>query len=124
MTKTWGRDVPDLCPTMTPRDAIRTLLEGAKPDELPALAGELAQALTVVMARAATIALKAPSNGPRITETVGLLSVEEAAGRLGVAPSWLYRHARRLPFTRKLGHRTLRFDATALDSWMRTRATQ
>jgi hypothetical protein len=48
--------------------------------------------------------------------------VHQAAERLGVKPSWLYRHARALPFTRKLGHRTLRFDIHGLDRWARARS--
>jgi excisionase family DNA binding protein len=105
-------------------EAIHALVTAAKPDELPLLAGELAQALTVVMARAAALATTAPSPAAKATESVGLLSVQQAAERLGVAPSWLYRHARQLPFTRKLGHRTLRFDAIVLDRWMRSRPMQ
>jgi predicted DNA-binding transcriptional regulator AlpA len=38
-----------------------------------------------------------------------LLTVEETAKMLSVAPDWLYRHAKRLPFTRKLGPKMLRF---------------
>lgn len=37
-----------------------------------------------------------------------LLNVQQAAERMGVLPEWLCRNAKTLPFTRKLGHRTLR----------------
>jgi predicted DNA-binding transcriptional regulator AlpA len=38
-----------------------------------------------------------------------LLSADEAATLLSVSPDWLYRHAKKLPFTRKLGPKMLRF---------------
>lgn len=108
-------------PAVSHVETLRDLVQRTKADELPALAGELARALAAVLERVAAVppASVAPSasvNGPDT-----LLGVEQAAARLGVAPSWLYRHARRLPFTRKLGHRTLRFDARALDRWASTR---
>jgi excisionase family DNA binding protein len=101
-------------------DAIGALVAGATPDELPVLAGELARALAAVLALvAAPVAPLTAASLPVAVDT--LLTVEQAAERLGVAPSWLYRHARQLPFTRKLGHRTLRFDVRALDRWASTR---
>lgn len=50
-----------------------------------------------------------------------LLTVEEAAQRLGVAPRWLYRHARTLPFTRHLSRKALRFSEAGLHRWLETR---
>jgi len=50
-----------------------------------------------------------------------LLLVEVAATRLGVTPAWLYRHAKELPFTRKVGGRTLRFSERGLERWVKTR---
>ena len=38
-----------------------------------------------------------------------LLTAEKAAEILSVSPDWLYRRAARLPFTRKLAPRVLRF---------------
>lgn len=46
------------------------------------------------------------------------LSVEEAARRLGVSTEYLYRHAKRLPFTRRVGRRLL-FSARGLERWNR-----
>lgn len=102
---------------MTSADTLRALVDGAKPGELPALAGELARALGAVLARTATPA--APPAPAEAADT--LLTVEQAAGRLGVTRTWLYRHAGTLPFTRKLGHRTLRFSERELERWQRTR---
>jgi hypothetical protein len=45
-----------------------------------------------------------------------LLYVGQAAGRLGVWPTWLYCPADRLPFTCRPG-RHLSFDATRLERW-------
>ena len=48
-----------------------------------------------------------------------LLSPQEAASRLGVTTRWLYRNAKRLPFTRKLTARTLRFHEAGLERFIR-----
>lgn len=40
-----------------------------------------------------------------------LLTVQEAAAKLGVSEDWLYRRAAKLPFTVRLGPRRLRFSA-------------
>lgn len=47
-----------------------------------------------------------------------LLTVAEAAGRLGVRPRWLYAHARDLPFTIRLPGRQLRFRAAGLAAYL------
>lgn len=44
-----------------------------------------------------------------------LLTVEEAAQRLGTSKDWLYRHANKLPFTVRLGSRQLRFSAKGIE---------
>jgi predicted DNA-binding transcriptional regulator AlpA len=50
-----------------------------------------------------------------------LLDADEAAVLLSVSPDWLYRHARKLPFTRKLGPKMLRFDRQGILKWLATR---
>jgi len=52
-----------------------------------------------------------------------LLSAEEAAGILSVSPDWLYRHGSRLPFTRKLAPRVLRFSSQGIQKYLATRKT-
>ncbi len=52
-----------------------------------------------------------------------LLDAEEACKILSASPDWLYRHANRLPFTRKLGHRMLRFSYQGIQKWLTTRKT-
>lgn len=50
-----------------------------------------------------------------------LLTVDEAAVLLGMAPRWLYRHASQLPFARHLSRKALRFSEAGLRRWLETR---
>lgn len=50
-----------------------------------------------------------------------LLDAEEASKILSVFPDWLYRHGSRLPFTRKLAPRVLRFSAQGIQKYLATR---
>jgi predicted DNA-binding transcriptional regulator AlpA len=50
-----------------------------------------------------------------------LLNVGEAAKMLSMSEDWLYRHAKKLPFTHKLGPKVLRFSEQGLVKWMATR---
>jgi predicted DNA-binding transcriptional regulator AlpA len=50
-----------------------------------------------------------------------LLSVEEAAKMLDVSMDWLYRHSKKLPFTRKLGPKMLRFSSHGIGQWIASR---
>lgn len=43
-----------------------------------------------------------------------LLTPTQAAELLTVTPRWLYRHAKRLPFTRRLSRKALRFSEAGL----------
>jgi predicted DNA-binding transcriptional regulator AlpA len=68
----------------------------------------------------------AEDNGKRVSVTTlspgdRLLTVEETAPLLGVAPRWLYRHANGLPFTRHLSRKALRFSEAGLRRWLETR---
>ena len=49
--------------------------------------------------------------------TEALLDVREAAARLNLSVDWLYRHAKKLPFTRRVG-RAVRFDPAGLARWL------
>jgi len=53
-----------------------------------------------------------------------LLTAEQAASLLSVTVKWLYRHARQLPFTRRLSRKTLRFSAAGLNKWLAQRKAQ
>ncbi len=50
-----------------------------------------------------------------------LLDAEEASKVLSVSPDWLYRHGSRLPFTRKLAPRVLRFSYQGIQKYLATR---
>jgi predicted DNA-binding transcriptional regulator AlpA len=52
-----------------------------------------------------------------------LLDAEAAAQLLSVSTEWLYRNSRRLPFTRKLGHKMLRFSYRGIQEYLSCRAT-
>jgi predicted DNA-binding transcriptional regulator AlpA len=49
------------------------------------------------------------------------LDAKEAAEMLSMSEDWLYRHAKNLPFARKLGPKMLRFSYQELVKWMATR---
>jgi predicted DNA-binding transcriptional regulator AlpA len=50
-----------------------------------------------------------------------LLDAKEAARLLSVSEDWLYLHAKRLPFARKLAPRVLRFSLQGLLKWAASR---
>jgi predicted DNA-binding transcriptional regulator AlpA len=50
-----------------------------------------------------------------------LLTADEAAQMLSVSPDWLYRHAKELPFAKKLGPKMLRFSHKGMLKWLETR---
>ena len=87
-------------------------------ENLPALLASLSAMLAVVASRM----LSSPS-GPEspARECDENLSAQEAARRLGVSKDYLYRHARRLPFARRIGRRLL-FSAKGLERWNRQRS--
>ena len=49
------------------------------------------------------------------------LTADEAAKMLGMKKSWLYRHSRELPFTRRLSRRAVRFSEKGIRRWLETR---
>ena len=50
-----------------------------------------------------------------------LIDAEEAAKLLSLSPDWLYRNSKKLPFTRKLGPKMLRFSYQGIVKWLSTR---
>jgi predicted DNA-binding transcriptional regulator AlpA len=57
--------------------------------------------------------------GPGHTiEEDNLLTPEQAAEILGQSVRWLYRHAAKLPFTRRLSRKNLRFSEAGLRRWI------
>jgi len=89
--------------------------------EIPALLAHLAGVQVVLLARLVSAGngngavVKAPAEPDK------LLTAEEAAPILGVTPRWLYRHARQLPFARRLSRKALRFSDAGLRRYMASR---
>lgn len=88
----------------------------------PVVAALLARVAAVsgtLAARAVTLtheALEAP-NDPEDR----LLTVEQAAARLGMSRDWIYRRASRLPFAVRLDGSALRFSSQGIDRYIRQR---
>ena len=90
------------------------------PEDAPALIGELQRMQATVQARMIS-ALAHPDGHPEASAAADrLLTVKEAAQRLGVSADWLYRHARTLPFVVRLGA-GLRFSARGIERYIRQR---
>ena len=79
----------------------------------------LAEALAGVLEPIIQKAVKEALNGHRDEDR--LVDAEEAAKILSVSVEWLYRNAKRLPFTRKLGHKMLRFSSVGIQKYLAVR---
>jgi len=104
------RESPDLAALLA--DVAR--VAGVPPEAVPDLLAELERVRAALWQRLTAPALPPTPAGER------LLTVDEAAARCGMSRDWLYRHARTLPFARRVG-RSLRFSETALERWLSTR---
>ena len=86
-------------------------------EQIPAVLGELAALQLRLTARLLQ------EQADRTDQPAGsdtLLRVEEAAARLGTSKDWLYRQAKRLPFTVRQG-RQLRFSSQGIDHHIKQR---
>jgi predicted DNA-binding transcriptional regulator AlpA len=63
----------------------------------------------------------ANANGAAAKGGERLLDPKEAADMLSVSEDWLYHNAKKLPFTRKLGPRLLRFSYQGIVKWMESK---
>lgn len=84
-------------------------------ESVPLVLGKLEQVKALLWGRM----LEGQNGGSRNEDR--LLTIKEASERLGVTKDWLYRRANRLPFTRRLGARSLRFSAEGIQTYMRRR---
>jgi excisionase family DNA binding protein len=84
-------------------------------EDLPAALGEIERLRVVFSAKLAARCAQVPAAEPD-----RLLDVEEAARRLAVSSDTLYRRAKDLPFTVRLGH-LVRFSSAGIDRFIRTR---
>jgi predicted DNA-binding transcriptional regulator AlpA len=106
------RDVVGCIASMAPERLPALLVEVAS------LQGQLAAVSNALSARLLADATAGCSTRPG--GVVHLLDVQEAAERLGMSGDWLYRHARQLPFTRRVGRRAVKFDPEGLVRWVAT----
>lgn len=79
----------------------------------------LAEALAAILKPIVKEAVREAMNGHKDEDR--LLDAEEAASMLSVSPDWLYRNGRKLPFTRKLGPKMLRFSYQGIQKYLATR---
>ncbi len=91
------------------------------PDALPDLLGELARAQAVATLRLSENGRSLERPAPDIRPPGKLIDTKAAAKLLGTNVRWLYDRADELPFTRRLGPRTLRFDEAGIRRWLDTR---
>jgi predicted DNA-binding transcriptional regulator AlpA len=113
-----------LVPTTPSLEAI--VAEPAQATALPlavtaALLARCAVAHGALVARLLTLLAEGAALEERDQETNRLLTAEEASVMLGVTPRWLYRHARRLPFARRLSRKVLRFSEVGVRRYLETR---
>ena len=97
-------------------------------DDPNSLAGLPAETLRALLLRsaaaqsalAARFALENPTadGRPEATNSDRLLTAEEAEALSGISARWLRRNHKKLPFSRKLSHKTLRFSEAGLRRWL------
>jgi predicted DNA-binding transcriptional regulator AlpA len=93
--------------------------EMSEPSKPPTLFGDaIRNELAVIVKDAVSEAMKSAKNGA-VEER--LLDADEAAKILSVTKEWLYQNRRRLPFTRKLGHKLLRFSYAGMLRWIESK---
>ena len=75
----------------------------------------LAHAQAVALSR---LAQPAPSGVSAMAVPDKLVDIDEAAQKLGVGRDYLYRHARQLGFSRRVGRKLL-FSTVGMEEWIR-----
>jgi excisionase family DNA binding protein len=106
-----GQPSIDLADLVT--DPLR--IASVDPNHLPALLAQLSAVQASVAARLVSTARDAAGDAQE-----ALLTIEQAADRLGVSRDWLYRRTKRLPFVVRVG-RHVRFSANGIDRYIRNR---
>jgi hypothetical protein len=99
-------------------DLLRALLED--PSKLAVLTPVQQQALIAGLCAAVDSPTRPAADAPA-SGNEDLLTVDEAAAVLRVSPRWLYRHAKNLPFARKLSRKVLRFSRSGIVRWLATK---
>jgi len=89
---------------------------------VPSLMAQAAALQAALAARLAGVSITSDEPvGAHAPDAERLLTPPEAAALLGVTVTWLYRHAGRLPFARRLSRKALRFSEAGLRRWLATR---
>ena len=91
-------------------EVVLTRARALAADDLPDFLGALETIRAVAWSRLTAAATTTQQRDE-------LISIEQAAGRLGLSPSYLYRNHQQFPFTRRVG-RSLRFSAQGLQSYI------
>jgi excisionase family DNA binding protein len=97
-------------------DKERIILPDPTDIALDRIAPMMAQ-MAAIQLSLATRLVAASTERPQ-SDADSLLTIEEAAARLKCSADWLYRHAKRLPFTVRMG-RNLRFSEHGIDEAIR-----
>src|SRR5262245_57008721 len=100
-------------------DLVRLLanLDRLSTDAVPEAIGQLETAKARLWAR---LMVPAPTV-PALDDPEATVDVHDAARLLAMSPGWLYRNARRLPFTRRVGTRALRFSVAGIRRYLASR---
>ncbi len=99
--------------------AVEQVIAEVSPREAPRLLGDLERLKVSLLARMLIEQTRGNNQTPEGEDR--LLAVEGAAEKLGVPNDWLYRRAKKLPFTVRLGPRHLRFSARGIERYIRRR---
>ena len=99
---------------MTDLEALRKLLSDS--GDVPVVSVPRAWLHAALEAVGRPAAPTEPTLAPRY------LKVTEAATMLGMSASWLYHHWSEVPGAKRIGDRSLRFDAEELERWAKRRA--
>jgi len=117
--------VPEAFPgnSSNPNELAALLPRPEAVQELPVevIPGLLCQLSALQAALAARLLAAKPVKSLEDDGADQLLDVKAAADRLGTTPDWLYRNAKSLPFTIRLGLGQLRFSARGIGDWIRNR---
>jgi len=90
-------------------------------EAIPPLLCQLSALQSALMVRLLALPARGNAKPEAPSEEDRLLTPEEAGKMLSTTPRWLYRHHRRLPFTRRLSRKALRFSEAGLRRWLAAR---
>ena len=102
-------------------DALESHIGNAARGELPGLIGKLEELRALAWSRLSLPTVPPPATQGESTSTDTLVDLAEAANRLGVSPSWLYRKAPALTFALKPNGVHWRFRTRGIEKYLRDR---